>query len=297
MSQQYLALAQPGKNDWWRYVVSILVILFFWQFIGAIPAGILVTFLMMDGDPSTQFHPETFQFEGVDPLWSYLAINFSFITLFIGLYIAIRFLHNRSFMTLITPNTHIRWGRLFLGFWVYFLLITMASLVEAVIFPGRYQFTLDLNQFLTFLPIALVITPIQTSTEELFFRGYLMQGIGLKSQSSLIPILLSSILFMLPHLLNPEISQNFSLLASLYFIVGVFLAFITVRDNSLELAIGAHAANNLFIALVVNYPNSALPSPSIFTSQLDPLFSFISFVVIAIIFCLVLLRRRSPPSS
>lgn len=296
MSKQYLSLAREGKNAWWRYGLTIIVVLFFWQIIGVIPFGILIAFLNTDGDPSTQFNLETFQFEGVSPLLPYLALNFSLIALLIGLYISVRLLHKRSLISLIAPNDQVRWNRLFQGFGVYFLLASVASLVEAVLFPGRYQLTLHLSQFLIFLPIALVVTPLQTSAEELFFRGYLMQGIGLKSKHPPIPILVSSILFMLPHLLNPEAQQSMILLASFYFLFGVFLAFVTVKDNGLELAIGAHAANNLFIALIANYHNSALPSPSIFISHLDPLFSLISFIAIIIIFYGLLLKTRSHPS-
>ena len=292
MSKQYLSLARQGKNAWWRYGLTIIIVVFFWQIIGAIPFGILVAFLGVDGDPATQFNLEAFQFEGIPPLLPYLALNFSLIALFIGLYISIRLLHKRPLISLVTPTSQVRWGRLFKGFGVYFLLAATASLVEAVLFPGRYQLALNLSQFLIFLPIALVITPLQTSAEELFFRGYLMQGIGLKTKNSLIPILVSSLLFTLPHLLNPETQQSMVLLAAFYFLFGVFLAWITVKDNGLELAMGAHAANNLFIALIANYHNSALPSSSIFISHLEPLFSLISFIAITLVFYWVLIMRK-----
>jgi hypothetical protein len=67
---------------------------------------------------------------------------------------------------------------------------------------------------LIFLPVALVLTPLQASVEEFFFRGYLMQGIALKTRNAIIPIVLSSFLFMLPHLLNPEVKSGFFLSAA-----------------------------------------------------------------------------------
>jgi membrane protease YdiL (CAAX protease family) len=293
MISQYLSLAAQGKNVWWRYVISILLILFFYQIIGAIPVVILGVVLTLDQNPSTQLNPETFQFEGVEPLLPYLVVNFVLISLLAGLYIAVRFLHQRRIITLVTPNDRVRWKRIFQGFGFYFLLISVISVVGMVLSPSEYQLTFKPVQFLVFLPIALVLTPIQASAEELFFRGYLMQGIGFKTSNSLIPILGSSLLFMLPHLLNPEVKSNFFLMAAHYFLFGVFFAFITVRDNSLELAMGAHAANNLFVALILNYSNSALPSPSIFTaSRLDPLSSLISFIVVAVIFCFVIFNER-----
>jgi len=43
------------------------------------------------------------------------------------------------------------------------------------------------------------------------------------------------------------------------------LAWVTYRDQSLELAIGAHFANNLLAALLVSSQDSALPSVSLLT--------------------------------
>jgi len=43
------------------------------------------------------------------------------------------------------------------------------------------------------------------------------------------------------------------------------LAWVTYRDKSLELAIGAHFANNLLAALLVSSQDSALPSVSLLT--------------------------------
>ena len=293
MTSQYLSLAKQGKNVWWRYVISIFVILFFYYIIGVIPTAILSAALTLDKNPATQLNPETLQFEGVEPLLSYLVLNFASISLLAGLYISVRFLHQRRMITLVTPNEQVRWKRIFQGFGLYFLLTFVISFVGIVLSPSEYQLTFKPSQFLVFLPIALVITPIQTTAEELFFRGYLMQGIGLKTRSLLIPILGSSVLFMLPHLLNPEVKLNFFLMALFYLLFGIFLAVITVKDNSLELAMGVHAANNLFVVLILNYSNSALPSPSIITaSRFDPLSSSISFIVVAVIFCFVIWKER-----
>lgn len=298
MTNKYLSLAKKGKNTWWRYLVSILIILVFYQIIGVIPLVILGGMLTLDNDPATQLNPETLQFEGISPLLPYIVTNIVFISLLIGLYISIRLLHQRQLITLVTPHQRIRWKRVFQGFGLYFALISISSILSMVISPSDYQLTFKPVQFLVFLPIALVLTPIQTSAEELFFRGYLMQGIGLKTRNSLIPILGSSLLFMLPHLLNPEAASNLPIMAILYFSLGAFLAFITVKDNSLELAMGVHAANNLFVVLILNYTNSVLPSPSILTaSKIDPLASLISFLIVATVFYFILWRKQPSKSA
>jgi hypothetical protein len=301
MVQKFLDLAQTGKNQWWRYLLGILFILISWQVIGAIPFIILTALLQNKQSPGTQVNLQNFQFEGVDKLLSYLALNFSFVCFIISLYITVRYIHQRSFITIITPKNKVNWPRIIQGIGVWVFLVALFSIIDYYFLNnGNYELTFDLEKFLIFLPMALVLSSIQSSVEELFFRGYLMQGIGLKTRNPTLSILLTSLLFMLFHLLNPEVKSGFLLLVFYYFLLAVFFAFITVKDNSLELAIGIHIGNNLFNALFANYYNSALPSPSIFTIQkFDPISNLISFIVFSVLFYSFFFRsiNHETPSS
>ena len=75
-------------------------------------------------------------------------------------------------------------------------------------------------------------------------------------------MILSLVVFAVPHLMSPEMSTGSPLLAAFYFCLGAFFTVVTPRDNRLELALGAHAANNLLAALVVNHvPTQAVGRP------------------------------------
>ena len=81
------------------------------------------------------------------------------------------------------------------------------------------------------------------------------------------------------------------MLAVSYFLIGAFAAVITLLDGGLELALGLHAANNLYTALVANYTVSALPSESIFTvNEIDPLYGLISLMAGMLIFYLLVFQ-------
>lgn len=295
MNTQYLTLAGLGKNHWWRYLLGLLLIVVFWQVLGAIPLLIMVLVISEDGDDSTNVDLETLQFSGVDSLWPYLGINFTLLAMLLGVFLAVRFLHQRRFTSLLTPIARINWKRILEGFTVFFALIASAAALEVWLKPEAYQMTFDPKQFLLFLPIALVITPLQAAAEELFFRGYVMQGLGLWSRQALVPVLGSSLLFMAAHLTNPEVGEDIYLIPLLYLLMGLFLAIITVKSNSLELAIGAHAANNLFAVLIMNYANSALPAPSLFMAdKVDPMASIVSFVLVAAAFYWIVFVWRKP---
>jgi hypothetical protein len=169
--------------------------------------------------------------------------------------------------------------------------------VEYLINPEIYTIVFNPGRFFLFALVVLLLTPMQTTAEELLFRGYLLQATGHLGRNFWLLALVNGILFMVPHLGNPELVASAILLPLFYLSIGAFFAFITLRDNSAELAIGAHAANNLYSALFANYANSALQTESIFLiTELDAVYALISFWVMAVIFYLVLLRQRTSPA-
>ncbi|MFN3786266.1 MAG: lysostaphin resistance A-like protein [Thiothrix sp.] len=285
MSVPYLALASVGKNHWWRYLLGVVLILVFWQVIGALPLLALMGWVTTDADPLTDVNITTLQFSGIHPLWGYLGLNFTLLAMLLGVLLVVRFIHQRPLHTLLTASQQFNWQRLWFAAGWFFILVAAATLVDVLLHPELFRVTFFWKAFFTFLPIALIITPLQAAAEEVLFRGYMMQGLGLLGWHPAVPVVGSALWFAVAHLANPEVDKNTYLIPLLYFFLGLFLAVITVKSGGLELAIGVHAANNLFTVLVMNYQGSALPSPSLFTaSELNPLTGLLSLIVIATIF-------------
>lgn len=292
----YLELARQGKNGAWRVVFAVVLMLFTWQVLGAMPSAILLVWMAFHGQLKAGSSGDILP--GMDSLAGFIALMLASVFFLGGIYLAMRFIHRRPLRTLVTPARSIAWGRLFQGFFIWFCLVALMSLVEAFAFPGRYIWTLDLSRFLPFLILALIFIPIQTTAEELFFRGYLLQEIGLRWENVWVLSCISGLLFGLPHLLNPEATVNYPLLGFYYFAFGFSLAMITLRDGKLELALGVHAANNLFSVIIANYTITALPSPSLFTIKvLDAVYSVPVGVLGMVILILLLVgpwRRKEP---
>ena len=284
----YLALARQGRNDWWRYLISFPAILVLWLSVGSVPVILLLAYVMMDGDPTTNFSGTGFV--GVPVILEFLVTMLSFIPLLAATLLAVRFIHARSLKTLVTAAAHIRWGRILAGGGVWLLIAALLSVLESFLYPDRYVLTFQ-PIVLIFAVLALILIPIQTSAEELFFRGYLLQWMGLRVKNTWILSILNGALFFLPHAANPEMATNSILIGLGYFAMGFFFTLITLRDQGVELALGVHAANTLFAGLFANYAVSALPSPSLFTVKtLDPVYSLISLVVGMILFYVVFFR-------
>ena len=285
----YLELARQGRNDWWRYLISFPAILVIWLFVGAIPVIALMAYVSMDGEPATNFTKTGFA--GVPVILEFLITMSTFLPLFAATFLAVRFIHVRSWKTLVTAKARIRWGRIFAGAGVWMLIAGLLSVIESFLYPDRYALTFQPVILLIFAVFALILIPIQTSAEEFFFRGYLLQWMGLRLKSIWLLSLLNGALFFLPHVANPEMATSSVFVGLGYFVMGFFCALITLQDHGIELALGLHAANNLFAVLFANYDVTALPSPSLFTVQnLDPVYSLISLVVGMLVFYAVFFR-------
>jgi len=291
----YLEITRTGKNEWWRYLLSLSTILTIWFVIGSIPIMLLLGYVMLDGDPATNFTATGFT--GISVLLDFSATMLTFLPFITATLLAVRFIHARPLNTLITSAPHIRWKRLLAGAGAWFALAVLISFIEAMLYPGRYVLTFQPLLLFFYFLLAVILIPIQTSAEELFFRGYLLQWMGLKLKNKWILSFINGVLFFLPHMLNPEMAVNGILMALAYFAFGFFACYVTLQDNGLELALGMHAANNLFSALFANYTVTALPSPALFTIQtLDPAYGFVASTIAMIIFYGIFFGRNPQPS-
>ncbi|MDQ2690839.1 MAG: CPBP family glutamic-type intramembrane protease, partial [Chloroflexota bacterium] len=224
----YLELARQGRNDWWRYLISFPSILATWLLVGSIPVIVLVAYVSMDGDPATDFTGTGFV--GIPVILEFFITMSSFIPLLAATFLAVRFIHARPLKTLVTAASRIRWGRIFAGAGVWLLIAALLSLIESNLYPGRYVLNFQPATLLIFAVFALILIPLQTSAEEFFFRGYLLQWMGLRLKSKWLLAFLNGAVFFLPHAANPEMAVNSTLIGLSYFMMGFFFTLITLQD-------------------------------------------------------------------
>lgn len=272
---RYLALADAGRNGWWRYVLGITFIAAAWLIGGGYAHALVLHFVPLGR------------------VTEFVAINVSILTLLAGVVLVVIVLHRRSWRTLVTPRPRLDWRRIAEGAAVWIALAATCAVIEHLVYPGRYAWTLDLQRWLPFVVTALLLTPLQCAAEELVFRGYLVQALGRLLRQPVVLAVLSAVIFTLPHLYNPEVAAyGLAIMAGNYFGMGLFLASVVLRDGRLELAIGAHAGNNLLLALFINYADSAFETESVLTADtLDPAYSLVTLVLSALLFHWWVFRR------
>lgn len=206
----------------------------------------------------------------------------------LGLLFWVKYAHQQSIKSLTTSRNKVDWKRIFFSFFLWGTFVVGTILISYYNSPENYVYNFKLIPFLTFLLLAIVLIPLQTSFEEYFFRGYLMQGLGLATKTRWFPFVFTSFAFGLMHIANPEVGKMGYVILIYYIGTGFFLGIITLMDEGLELALGFHAANNLFGALLLTSDWSAFQTHSIFKDSAEPSAGFDVVLPVFIIFPILL---------
>jgi len=262
----YIEAARPGKHTPLSYILSFLAILIAMFVLSSIVVLAILgihSALRPDGEFGVGLNPENLG----EQLYL-IVLLVPFILWFFTQLGVVKWLHKRTLQSLFTARERVDWSRIGLAFAVWFFLSLGMDAISYWSNPENYVLQFDLGSFVPMLILALILFPIQTSAEEIFFRGYLLQSVGLLAKYRWIPLVFTSALFAAMHGLNPEVgAYGTGYMMSYYFGVGVTLAIVTIMDDGLELALGYHAANNLYGALIVSPPDSAIETSSVFAMQ------------------------------
>ena len=193
----YFKQAFKGENDWWRYIV-VTVLVFLGYNIGGIPI-VLARLKSQEqhselGNVDLSTFMENFDSYGINANLGLSLMLLFFVAAITVFYFVFGPFHRREFKTLSTSATRIRYSRVFFAFCTW---LSLALIVEAVGYflnPGQYTWNFNSATFIPLILICIFVLPLQTSFEELFFRGYLMQGIGTARWRNVIVVFFSFLL-------------------------------------------------------------------------------------------------------
>ena len=202
----------------------------------------------------------------------------------IALLIWVKIIHKQTLTSFTSSRSKIDWKRIFFAFFLWGIITSFFILFDYKISPENYQWNFDINKFLMLTLVGVLLIPLQTSFEEYFFRGYLMQGLGIATKNKLFPLIFTSVIFGLLHIANPEVDKLGYGILVYYIGTGFFLGIITLMDEGLELALGFHAANNLITALLVTANWTVFQTDSLLIDLSEPKLGADVFVPVFIIF-------------
>lgn len=256
----FITEAQNKRGSYWKYLIPSFL------FFGLIGINLAVMYAF-DIDQSALIKKQI-QDIGRNMTFVSTIAPLSIFCLLILLYV--KFVHKQSIRSLTTTRPKIDWSRVFFSFALIAVFLVSFTLIDYASNPADYKLNFELIPFLGLLILAVILVPLQTSFEEYFFRAYLMQGIGGFFKSRLIPLVITSVIFGVMHIANPEIGKIGYILLVTYIGTGFLLGIMTLMDEGIELALGFHAANNLITVLLVTTDWTAFQTNSILISVAEP---------------------------
>lgn len=277
----FLELSKSGVTKPTAYYLTIVCVLLAYIVLGQLP--MLVHVLLSDGGAevfSNGSYSVIQEFLGSNTFFVYLLLPFAFAL--IVLLCCVKFIHKRTIKSVFTLRDRFDWRRYFVSLSVFGAILILFFLVDGF-GNSLIHWNFKSPSFWWLLLISTLLIPLQTACEDVLFRGYLLQGIGGATNSPLLSIAVTGLMFGLLHGSNPEVQVLGPLSIFYYVLTGCFLSLLVFWDDGLELSMGYHAINNWFAAVVVTNNWQAFQTDALFMDKTPPSFGIENFVTLLIV--------------
>jgi len=245
-AHEHLVKDARSRPELWRLILGL-------GLIGVLVAALnLGLFAVVAGMAP---HDWTIEFlQGASPLAMLILLgSFGFITF--GVAVVAKRLQHRSLHSIL--------GQYQLGlrqFWRVLGALTVLGVIVAVLPPygvgEPLVRNLDVSTWLVLLPFSVVAVLIQTSAEEVLFRGYIQQSLAARFRSPIIWMGLPAVLFAAGHYAPAVAGDNAMLIAVWSCIFGLLASDLTARSGTLGPAIALHFFNNIIALVLISLPDN-----------------------------------------
>lgn len=305
----YVAKAGEGRNSAWRIAigVSVITLMVLSITIAAIAAGPLVYqgFCALAGcaQPTLSYWEASEMLHESFDSWFGFALTLCTIgAVWAGTWVALRLLHRRRLSSLIGISGRLSWPDFASSFAVWFVVSLGSSALFFATDPTARRGGIELlDWIIALLPWSLWIL-MQSSAEELVFRGYLQQSLAQRFPNWLVWAVLPTLIFTLLHWDGDAMPwMNAAVLVS-GAVFSVAMTLLVCATGNLGAAFGAHCANNVVAILFFGgdadyqwaalYIGSPVQDPS--WTPADAALMTIAGIVLTIIPLALSLHPRSP---
>ncbi|SDS07429.1 hypothetical protein SAMN05216503_1896 [Polaribacter sp. KT25b] len=284
----YIQQAFKGNNEWYHWVLTIILVFIGWQVLGAIPLTLVAYFHSADLAEFAAAGADNFMTLDINKNLFLFLMLFMFAVGLVFLIIGVKYIHKRTITSLVTSRKKIDWKRFWFAFLIWGTLVVVFTILGILLTPEHYTFNFNAKPFFILVAISVVFIPLQTSLEELLFRGYFMQGLGVLAKNRWVPLLITSVCFGLLHGANPEV-QKLGMITMVFYIgTGFFYGITTLMDEGTELALGLHAVNNMLAAFLVTTDWMVFQTDALFIDSSEPSVTWEMFIPVFVLYPLIL---------
>jgi membrane protease YdiL (CAAX protease family) len=235
----FIDLARLGRTDW-RSGGNAFLQLLGWQIVVALPVGVA---LYVKGDALP------------DGFFDVVVLATATLGWILGLRGVARKAHRRPLLSLVSIDGRLDLRRIALGagFWVLaYIAVTAGDAAFHLLAhpaadagPVMDELSAPPSRALVLAGLlSIALFPLQAGCEELVFRGWLTQTLGQALRWRWLLVLVVALAFALAHA-----PYDGPFIFPTYVIMSLGFSALTLRDQRVELAIGVHAANNIFVVL------------------------------------------------
>ncbi|KRA00347.1 abortive phage infection protein [Mesorhizobium sp. Root157] len=180
----------------------------------------------------------------------------SFAGIWLGVWIAMRWVHRERITALFGNSRRISRDAFLKGFVAVVITSLLSEVLLYLLRPEIGRGSIPIGSWLLFLVPICLLTFVQTSSEELLFRGYLPRGLAKLFRSPVIWGLLPLVVFTSLHWSpTTNSSMNMAGLGAIGAFALVLMVLVYATGN-LGAAFGAHLGNNLFGFLLISHQES-----------------------------------------
>lgn len=227
--------------------------------------------------------------KSIEPNLSLFLVMQLFVFASIALYFVIKYAHKQSIRSVTTSRKKVDFRRIFFSFSAWGIISVISILSAYFMTDSELVLQFQPARFAILFLMGIILIPIQTSTEEYIFRGYLMQGFAGLAHNRWFPLVMTSLIFGGMHVFNPEVTEMGYFVMVYYIGTGFFLGILTLMDEGMEFALGFHAANNLIGALLVTSDSAVFQTYAVFKDTSIPTAGLETVVLPVFVFFPILL--------
>jgi uncharacterized protein len=256
----FIAPARP-RAEIWRLLVGLILI-------GAIILGLTALYQMaVLRWGGAALYRDITRIEGTAQTPAgVLVLLFSFVIMTLAVAVVTAQLHRRSPLTLLGPLPVML--RQFGAVLALLLALGLALiLLPPWVFDDPVSAGVPPLRWLLLLPLALLAVLIQTSAEEILFRGYLQQQLAARFRSPWVWMVAPAVLFGLLHY-RPETGANGGLIMLWAAAFALVAADLTARAGTLGPAIALHFMSNASALLILS-ADGTLSGLALYRLQID----------------------------
>ena len=302
----YVDAARNGKNALWRIILSVALIAVIWlagsfAFVYGAAAFILIRDGIRPGSFGGVLQLIDMADLTGDRIWPFVML-LSIAPLWLAAWLAVTVVHRRPLRSLLGIEGRLYWPDFARSALVTLVVGFVIGPIALLIDPTIVRGSASLSSWLAAAPLLLAILFLQTSAEELVFRGYLHQALAARFAMPIIWLAVPTLLFTAMHWQGQaSLAMN---LSSLFIILAFSLSmsWLLMASGNLAAAMGAHFANNIGAVMLFSYqPDLGRAALFMGRSIFDPgwtqtqavMFALYGVLVIAVA-QILLLHRASP---